>query len=123
MNEILTHTLGPTTYRRDDPLKERIIAHFRLNLIRMVQIARESGAEVLFVQPAINLKDMSLSRASTKRGSARRGSVGGRNATGAAGNFRRKAASERRWPLIARRFKSTIVTPTSITGSDRFSLK
>ncbi|MDC4206541.1 MAG: tetratricopeptide repeat protein [Candidatus Manganitrophus sp.] len=68
VNEILTHTLGPTTYRRDDPLKERIIAHFRLNLIRMVQIARESGAEVLFVQPAINLKDMSPFKSEHKEG-------------------------------------------------------
>ncbi|MDC4225492.1 MAG: hypothetical protein MPW15_14940 [Candidatus Manganitrophus sp.] len=68
VNEILTHTLGPTTYRRDDLLKERIIAHFRLNLIRMVQIARESGAEVLFVQPAINLKDMSPFKSEHKEG-------------------------------------------------------
>ncbi|MBI3803850.1 MAG: tetratricopeptide repeat protein [Nitrospirae bacterium] len=68
VDDILDHTLGPTTYHRDDPLKRQIINHYRLNLKRMVQIARGSGAEILFVQPAVNLKDMSPFKSEHKAG-------------------------------------------------------
>ncbi len=68
VNEILDHTLGPTTYHRDDPLKEQIIMHYRLNLVRMIEIARSSDAEVIFVQPAVNLKDMSPFKSEHKEG-------------------------------------------------------
>jgi len=59
VDEILNHTIGPQSYHRDDQLQRRITTHFRLNLARMVRIARSVDAQILFVQPAINLKDMS----------------------------------------------------------------
>jgi tetratricopeptide (TPR) repeat protein len=59
VDEILNHTIGPQSYQRDDPLKQHILTHYRLNLLRMVKIARSVDAGILFVQPAINLKDMS----------------------------------------------------------------
>lgn len=68
VDDILTHTLGPTSYHRDDVLKQQIISHYRLNLTRMIQIARGSGAKILFVQPAINLKDMSPFKSEHKGG-------------------------------------------------------
>jgi tetratricopeptide (TPR) repeat protein len=59
VDEVLNHTIGPKSYHRDDTLRQEIITHYRLNLGRMVRIAHSVGADILFVQPAINLKDMS----------------------------------------------------------------
>ena len=59
VDEILNHTVGPESYHRDDVLKRQIIIHYRLNLERMVRISRSAGADILLVQPAVNLKDMS----------------------------------------------------------------
>lgn len=59
VDEILNHTVGPESYHRDDILKQQVITHYRLNLVRMVRIARSAGAGILLVQPAVNLKDMS----------------------------------------------------------------
>jgi tetratricopeptide (TPR) repeat protein len=59
VDEILNHTIGPQSYQRDDTLKQHILTHYRLNLLRMVKIARSVDADILFVQPAVNLKDMS----------------------------------------------------------------
>jgi tetratricopeptide (TPR) repeat protein len=68
VDEILNHTLGPTSYRRDDTLKGQIIRHYRLSLGRMVEIAGNAGADILFVQPAINLKDFSPFKSEHKEG-------------------------------------------------------
>ncbi|MEN8206405.1 MAG: tetratricopeptide repeat protein [Pseudomonadota bacterium] len=59
VNEILNHTIGPQSYHRDDDLKRQVTTHYRLNLIRMIKIARSAGAGMILVQPAVNLKDMS----------------------------------------------------------------
>ena len=59
VDEILSHTIGPESYRRDDTLKQQVITHYRLNLIRMARIARSVDSDILFIQPAINIKDMS----------------------------------------------------------------
>jgi len=59
VDEILRHTQGPTSYHRDDQLKHQVLTHFRLNLERMVRLAQESGADVILINPAVNLKDMS----------------------------------------------------------------
>jgi tetratricopeptide (TPR) repeat protein len=59
VDEILNHTIGPQSYHRDDTLRQRIMTHYRLNLERMVSLARDAGAGIILVQPAINLKDMS----------------------------------------------------------------
>ena len=68
VDEILNHSVGPDSYQRDDALKQQIITHFRLNMMRMVRIARSAGADILFVQPAKNLKDMSPFKSEHKPG-------------------------------------------------------
>jgi len=55
----LDNTVGPEHYHRDDEWASRVVAHFRLNLARMADIARAAGARMLFVTPASNLKDCS----------------------------------------------------------------
>ena len=59
VEEVLNYTVGPESYHRDEELKRHIITHYRLNLMRMVKIARSVAADIVFVQPAINVKDMS----------------------------------------------------------------
>jgi tetratricopeptide (TPR) repeat protein len=59
VDEILNDSAGPDFYHRDDTLKQQIITHFRLNVQRMVKIARNADAEIMFVQPVSNIKDMS----------------------------------------------------------------
>ena len=59
VEEVLNYTVGPESYHRDDALKRQIVTHYRLNLMRMVRIARSADADIVFVQPAINIKDMS----------------------------------------------------------------
>jgi tetratricopeptide (TPR) repeat protein len=59
VDEILNHTVGPKSYRRDDVLKQQIITHFDLNMRRMVKIAHSVDSDIVFVRPAINVKDMS----------------------------------------------------------------
>jgi len=59
VDEILNHTAGPESYHRDDILRQQIITHYRLNLTRMVKIARSVDAGIVFVQPAINIRSMS----------------------------------------------------------------
>jgi tetratricopeptide (TPR) repeat protein len=68
VDEILNHTIGPQSYQRDDPLKQHILTHYRLNLLRMVRIAQSVDAGILFVQPAINLKDMSPFKSAHREG-------------------------------------------------------
>jgi Flp pilus assembly protein TadD len=57
VDTVLDHTVGPTTYQRDIEQQRRIIEHFKVNLSRIVAIARGCGAEVVLVTPASNLKD------------------------------------------------------------------
>jgi len=56
---ILDNTVGPSTYTRDEEWAEQVVAHYRLNLGRMIDIARQAGAEVMLVTPASNLRDCS----------------------------------------------------------------
>lgn len=57
VDERLNHTVGPTDYIRDDAWQTAVVAHYRLNLRRMVAIADECGAKIVFVVPASNEKD------------------------------------------------------------------
>ncbi len=57
VNEILTRSAGPERYQRDNELQQKVIRHYQLSLERMVDIARSSGAQIVFVTPASNLKD------------------------------------------------------------------
>jgi len=59
VDEILNHTQGPQSYYRDEDLKQKIIMHYRLNLRRMISIANSVDAGIVFVKPAINIRDMS----------------------------------------------------------------
>ncbi len=53
----LDASVGPDAYERDDALAETILAHYRFNLARMVDIARAAGAQPILVTPASNLRD------------------------------------------------------------------
>lgn len=68
VDDILAHSIGPTRYKRDEDLRGQILEHYRLNLKRMVKLAREGDAEVIFVKPAVNLKDMSPFKSEHKEG-------------------------------------------------------
>jgi tetratricopeptide (TPR) repeat protein len=59
VREILGRTVGPESYQRDDTLRDRIVAHYRVNVERMIAIAESAGADILFVRPAANIKDES----------------------------------------------------------------
>jgi tetratricopeptide (TPR) repeat protein len=70
VDEILNHTLGPQSYHRDDVLKQQIITHYRLNMQRMALIARSVDADIIYVRPAVNIKDMSPFKSEHKEGLA-----------------------------------------------------
>ena len=59
VDAVLDHTVGPSSYHRDDGLRAKIVGHFEMNLERMVAIARSQGAEIVFVKPGSNIKDCS----------------------------------------------------------------
>ena len=59
VNAVLDHTVGPTSYERDDALRKQILEHYEWNLHKMVDLARSVGAKVVFIKPASNLKDSS----------------------------------------------------------------
>ena len=59
VNTILDQSVGPQDYQRDAELKEQVLAHYRFNMARIVDIARAGGAKVIFVTPASNLRDCS----------------------------------------------------------------
>lgn len=59
VDEILNHTMGPESYSRDDNLRQEVILHYRLNLIRMSKIADSADADIIYIRPVANLRDMS----------------------------------------------------------------
>jgi len=59
IDAVLDNSIGPEAYHRDDATRAAVLAHFRMSLERMVQIGRESGAEVIFVTPSSNIRDFS----------------------------------------------------------------
>jgi hypothetical protein len=59
VEEILARTVGPIDYTRDEEFRRQVIAHYRFNLNRMVDIAESAAAAIIFVTPASNLKDVS----------------------------------------------------------------
>jgi tetratricopeptide (TPR) repeat protein len=54
-SEVDTGMIGLSAYERDDVLQEKVLKHYRYNLLRMVDIARSVGARVVLVTPASNL--------------------------------------------------------------------
>ena len=65
---LLDETVGPKAYHRDDELQKQVLAHYRYNLTRMVDIARSIGAEVVLVTPAVNLLDCSPFKSEYREG-------------------------------------------------------
>jgi len=59
VDEILDQSVGPAAYTRDEPLKRDILKHFEFNLRRMNYLAEQAGAELVFITPALNLRDFS----------------------------------------------------------------
>ena len=56
VDEILNHSAGPKDYERDDQWQNNVLTHLKVNLGRMIQMARTVDAEILFVSPASNLR-------------------------------------------------------------------
>lgn len=61
-------TVGTEAYTRDPDWQEKVMAHYRFNLARMVDIARAAGAEVVFVMPASNLRNSSPFKSEQRAG-------------------------------------------------------
>ena len=59
VDTMLANSVGPQDYTRDDAFREKVLAHYRFNLDRMIDMARSAGAKVVLVIPAANLKDCS----------------------------------------------------------------
>ncbi len=59
VDDVLAKTIGPTSYRRDDTLKQEVLEHYRASLERMARIAKASGAKVLYLTTPGNEKDCS----------------------------------------------------------------
>lgn len=56
---LLDDSVGLEAYTRDDAQTRQILAHYRFNLARMIEIARAAGAEIVFATPPSNLRDFS----------------------------------------------------------------
>jgi len=59
VDAVLDHTVCPSSYYRDEALRQQILRHFESNACRMIRIARAHDATVVFITPASNLKDCS----------------------------------------------------------------
>lgn len=57
VDERLNHTPGPSDYHRDDQWHDKVNRDFEYNLRRMIEIARRSGADIVFVTPTSNELD------------------------------------------------------------------
>lgn len=55
VNTLLDSAVGLEVYHRDDQHRQHVFEHFRLNLRRMVEMARQRGAKVILVSPAANI--------------------------------------------------------------------
>ena len=59
VDEMLNHSIGPQQYDRDPQWRTQVLHHYDVNLRRMVRIARDAGAELVFITPAANELDCS----------------------------------------------------------------
>tara|TARA_R110002167_G_scaffold8292_5_gene38454 strand:- start:588 stop:2564 length:1977 start_codon:yes stop_codon:yes gene_type:complete len=57
VDEILSHSVGPKSYKRDDALNRTIQDHYRFNVERMIRIAESNNTQIVFVQPAAKLHE------------------------------------------------------------------
>lgn len=65
VDEMLNHSIGPLDYHADDDWHDKVLQHYEMNLERMVSIARDAGAAIIFVTPASNLRDCSPFKSET----------------------------------------------------------
>lgn len=56
VKRIPINAVGPEAYTRNRAFEEQVIAHFRLSLNRMIDIAGTAGASVVLVSPASNYR-------------------------------------------------------------------
>lgn len=57
VDERLNKTIGPVDYHRDPTWFANVVQHYRFNLERMIEIAKQAGATVVFIMPAANELD------------------------------------------------------------------
>ena len=60
--------VGPDAYHRDELFQENVLAHYRYNLNRMIDMARSTGSDVLLVNPASNLRHCSPFKSEHREG-------------------------------------------------------
>jgi tetratricopeptide (TPR) repeat protein len=65
VDEMLNHSIGPLDYHADDDWHDKVLRHYEMNLERMVSIAHDAGAAIVFVTPASNLRDCSPFKSET----------------------------------------------------------
>ena len=59
VDEMLNHSVGPLQYERNEEWRQEVIYEYGFNLEDMISIAREAGAEIVFVSPVSNLRGTS----------------------------------------------------------------
>jgi tetratricopeptide (TPR) repeat protein len=64
----LDNTRGPTAYTREALHRAQVFQQYRLNLSRMVDLARSVGARLVFVTPVCNLKEASPFKSERRSG-------------------------------------------------------
>ncbi len=68
VDDILAKTIGPTSYTRNDTLRQAVLDHYRISLARMAELAHSVGAEVIFLTTPGNEKDCSPFKSEPKAG-------------------------------------------------------
>lgn len=68
VDDILAKTIGPTSYTRNDTLRQDVLDHYRISLARMADLAHSVGAEVIFLTTPGNEKDCSPFKSQPKSG-------------------------------------------------------
>ncbi len=68
VDAMLDFANGPWAYERDDMLRGQVLDHYRYNLLRMTDIARDVGARVLFVTTPVNLRDSTPFKSTNSEG-------------------------------------------------------
>ncbi len=57
VDALLDHSVGPEDYHRDDAMRDAVIEDYRKSLLRMTDISKRVGADLIFVTPASNIGD------------------------------------------------------------------
>lgn len=68
VDEILNRSTGLDVYHRDDTLKDQVLAHYRFNLGRMVELAQSAGAQVILATVPVNEKDFAPFKSEERSG-------------------------------------------------------